>query len=603
MKAYFKYGVLLLLVAVSQAQRTNTQYVDQYPGGTVAAKTAAAQAACNPVIPCVLVFDSDLAGYAQGSMPARGANESWWDYTHTGQTFYNGSAVGSGGGGSPGGISGNLQVDNAGSFGGINGTSFSNNANLSTGSINSIAITPVAPTGAGSLTNSQHALNVTMDDQVSSVGSGTDSGIYDVCSNHATGGAFGHQLCVVSRATNATVGASSISLVAPYYGDYTQSSTDTVNEADLLNNGGFNISSGTLSLGVGVNIGTGPSITGSGHVTSWDGFLAQAPVASVAGLTTSVSANFGNCNPNFGTGWYVNLVVCGGESDFQSPLNIKTHPAATPAAPVTNVAPYAITMSQEIDADVSGGAGSININSFGLNASGSISLIAGLNSLAQQENTGTATEADALRAGYSVSGGGTITKAVGLHVISPTGTSTVTQGYGVYIDTLATSVTNTNPPVAVSTSDGFEVRSKWAVDKNGSNFYFTQAAPANPPAGEVLIYANSTSGNIACLTSSGGSCLPGTGTTVTVASGTSAALPTTAQSSGVCTAITQTGLSGLLSTDSFLWAIDSNVTNIQWFNVLPQYVSATSFTFNVCNISASSETLGGTVHLVWRVVR
>jgi len=38
------------------------------------------------------------------------------------------------------------------------------------------------------------------------------------------------------------------------------------------------------------------------------------------------------------------------------------------------------------------------------------------------------------------------------------------------------------------------------------------AAPSNPASGDIRLYANSTSGNLACLTSSGASCLPAAGT-------------------------------------------------------------------------------------------
>lgn len=47
----------------------------------------------------------------------------------------------------------------------------------------------------------------------------------------------------------------------------------------------------------------------------------------------------------------------------------------------------------------------------------------------------------------------------------------------------------------------------------GTHYYDigTQAAPANPASGFIRLYGNSTSGNLACLTSSGASCIPTTG--------------------------------------------------------------------------------------------
>jgi hypothetical protein len=62
------------------AQRTNTIYVDQMRGSTVAAKTINAQAQCLAAVKCVLVFDPILGGYALGTMPSKGGNEFWADY-------------------------------------------------------------------------------------------------------------------------------------------------------------------------------------------------------------------------------------------------------------------------------------------------------------------------------------------------------------------------------------------------------------------------------------------------------------------------------------------------------------------------------------------
>lgn len=117
MTAATRMGVCVLAFsAAAFSQRVNTQSVSQFPGLTVASKTAAAQAACNPSLPCTLIFDADLAGYPQGSMPGRGGNEAWWDYSHTGQTLYNGSPVG-GAGGTPSGSTNFVQVANGGAFG------------------------------------------------------------------------------------------------------------------------------------------------------------------------------------------------------------------------------------------------------------------------------------------------------------------------------------------------------------------------------------------------------------------------------------------------------------------------------------------------------
>jgi hypothetical protein len=63
-------------------QSDNTLYVKLFPGATVAAKVAAAELACNAnvSIPCILVLDPSLAGWAPGSMPILAANVSLEDY-------------------------------------------------------------------------------------------------------------------------------------------------------------------------------------------------------------------------------------------------------------------------------------------------------------------------------------------------------------------------------------------------------------------------------------------------------------------------------------------------------------------------------------------
>lgn len=71
---------LILTAASAFGQRTNTFYVDQFTGFTVGEKTAKAQAACRADIPCVLVFDTILAIYQTGTMPAKCANCMWLDY-------------------------------------------------------------------------------------------------------------------------------------------------------------------------------------------------------------------------------------------------------------------------------------------------------------------------------------------------------------------------------------------------------------------------------------------------------------------------------------------------------------------------------------------
>lgn len=54
---------------------------------------------------------------------------------------------------------------------------------------------------------------------------------------------------------------------------------------------------------------------------------------------------------------------------------------------------------------------------------------------------------------------------------------------------------------------------KSASNNIGANFYDigTRAGPGNPAAGNIRVYADSTSGNLTCLTSAGANCIPGGG--------------------------------------------------------------------------------------------
>jgi hypothetical protein len=88
--------LVLLTAAAGYAQRTNTFYVDQFAGVTVAAKTTKAKAACRATLPCILIFDPSLKKIAAGSMPARGVNETWLDYRTPGKLLYNGAEPGGG---------------------------------------------------------------------------------------------------------------------------------------------------------------------------------------------------------------------------------------------------------------------------------------------------------------------------------------------------------------------------------------------------------------------------------------------------------------------------------------------------------------------------
>src|SRR5947209_11390516 len=64
---------------------SNTVHVAQMPGPDVGTKMTNAQNQCsvNTAIPCVIVIDSILAGWPQGSRPGRCAQCIWMDYSTT----------------------------------------------------------------------------------------------------------------------------------------------------------------------------------------------------------------------------------------------------------------------------------------------------------------------------------------------------------------------------------------------------------------------------------------------------------------------------------------------------------------------------------------
>jgi len=115
--------VLLLSLLFSQiplpAQTDNTVYVKNFAGATVGDMTTAAQAACNPSLTCIVIFDPSLANLTQGTMPTPCATCIWEDYrvpatlSITGNLYVNGnliSGVGNpnGSGGGSGGNNGTL---------------------------------------------------------------------------------------------------------------------------------------------------------------------------------------------------------------------------------------------------------------------------------------------------------------------------------------------------------------------------------------------------------------------------------------------------------------------------------------------------------------
>lgn len=82
MKARFFLIVsaMLQFVLSLHGQMGNTFYVSQFPGPDVGTKLTAAQQACVSSVPCILILDPSLAGFAQGTLPAKCSNCSWMDY-------------------------------------------------------------------------------------------------------------------------------------------------------------------------------------------------------------------------------------------------------------------------------------------------------------------------------------------------------------------------------------------------------------------------------------------------------------------------------------------------------------------------------------------
>ena len=90
------------------AQTDNTVYVKNYSGSTVGQMAAAAQAACNPSLACIVIFDPSLANYTQGTLPTPCSSCIWEDYrvpgalSFTGNLYVNGTLLSAFSGGAAG---------------------------------------------------------------------------------------------------------------------------------------------------------------------------------------------------------------------------------------------------------------------------------------------------------------------------------------------------------------------------------------------------------------------------------------------------------------------------------------------------------------------
>lgn len=79
-------ALIACLTAAATAQRQNTHYVYQFEGSSVGAKTTRAQNACLPdtSVPCILIFEPNLAVFTEGTMPAICDQCVWVRYDRAG---------------------------------------------------------------------------------------------------------------------------------------------------------------------------------------------------------------------------------------------------------------------------------------------------------------------------------------------------------------------------------------------------------------------------------------------------------------------------------------------------------------------------------------
>jgi putative cofactor-binding repeat protein len=83
-----RYALLFsLLFAPMLAFGQNTYYADQYPGKTVGQKVTAAQKSCNAAMACIIRIEPILAGFPEGTMPAKCEKCTWLDQRTTGANW------------------------------------------------------------------------------------------------------------------------------------------------------------------------------------------------------------------------------------------------------------------------------------------------------------------------------------------------------------------------------------------------------------------------------------------------------------------------------------------------------------------------------------
>lgn len=135
----------------------------------------------------------------------------------------------------------------------------------------------------------------------------------------------------------------------------------------------------------------------------------------------------------------------------------------------------------------------------------------------------------------------------------------------------------------------------WSQTKEmGPRDYPTQSCTASPATGYLRQCADTVTGNLICVNSSGGSCSPG-GTSSAIAGGT-IALPTTAIAANTCGAVTTATATGALTSDTATYSYVGDPTGVTGYGgaaLIPRlWTTAGAINVKVCNTTAASVTPG-----------
>lgn len=133
--------------------------------------------------------------------------------------------------------------------------------------------------------------------------------------------------------------------------------------------------------------------------------------------------------------------------------------------------------------------------------------------------------------------------------------------------------------------------------------FFLGTSSGNPTSGSIRVWGNTATGNLECLTSSGGACLP-----TIVASGQTA-MATSSVSANTCTSGTTASATNALTTDSAELTYASDPTGVTGYGAgtsggitIRTWLTANTINFKECNETGSSITPGA-LSLNWRIIR